>query len=176
MSKKSVSERIRSVVICAMLTAISVVLTRTCSIQYADVIRFSFGTIPIMLAGIVLGPWYGLASGLLADILGYLLNPMGGAPLWGITLCSGLLGFIPALLYELKFMKKGIWKLAIVLFVSEIVISGFLKSLFLLPIYGKAYVVLIGPRILTGIVMAIIETVIIGALLKVLIKAKYLKE
>ena len=50
-------------VICAMLTALSVLLTRFVSPQIGDAMRFSFGTIPIMLSGILFGPVYGFVVG-----------------------------------------------------------------------------------------------------------------
>ena len=107
MSKKSSIDYVRSMVICAMLTALSVLLTRFVSPQIGDAMRFSFGTIPIMLSGILFGPVYGFVVGVAADLVGFLINPMGSSFIIGLTVCSGLLGVVPAVLYNYVFKIKN---------------------------------------------------------------------
>ena len=163
-------QNLRSMVLCAMLLAVSVLLTRFVSPQMGDAVRFSFGTIPIMLAGIVCGPVYGLVVGLTADLLGFFINPMGAAFLPGLTLCSGLLGLVPALLYVKLFKSKNVIWLIVAVTLSELVISGLIKSYFLMGYYGGTYWVWAGPKLINAIVMAIIEIPVLKLLLKILEK------
>ena len=163
-------QSLRSMVLCAMLLAVSVLLTRFVSPQMGDAVRFSFGTIPIMLAGIVCGPVYGLVVGLTADLLGFFINPMGAAFLPGLTLCSGLLGLVPALLYVKLFKSKNVIWLIVAVTLSELVISGLIKSYFLMGYYGGTYWIWAGPKLINAIVMAVIEIPVLKLLLKILEK------
>lgn len=65
-----------------LFTATSIILTRFFSFSIAiagfNALRLSFGEIPIMINGLMLGPVFGAACGALADIIGYAINPLGG--------------------------------------------------------------------------------------------------
>ncbi len=67
---------LRALTACAMMTALSVVLNRFCSIHTAGwTIGFAF--VPVAMAAIVYGPAAGAAVGGLADLIGALLFPFG---------------------------------------------------------------------------------------------------
>ncbi len=168
MSKKGIDSRVRALVSCAMLTALSVVLTRLLPIQIGEAMRFNLGTIPIMLAGMVFGPVYGFVVGVLADVIGYLINSMGGGFLITITFCTGLMGAVSGDMYKYLFRKKNYIALAVSISVTEIVVSGLLKSLCLLQLYGGTYWYWCSQKLITAAVMAVIEIVVIGALKKAL--------
>lgn len=167
---------VRSMVLCAMLIAVSILLTRFVSPQFGDSFRLSFGTIPIMLAGIVCGPVYGFAVGIMADFLGYWLNPMGSGIVLGLTLCSGLLGVVPSLLYNTLFKRKKVWFLAVGTILSELAVSGVLKSYFLMELYGGTYWVFFVPKIANALIMGIIEFIVLRATLALLVKRKIKKD
>ena len=63
----------RKLAICAVMCAISVVFTRLLSFQIPiaglPVIRIGFGSIPIIIAGIVCGAFWGGVVGAVADLL-----------------------------------------------------------------------------------------------------------
>lgn len=93
----------RVMVKAAFLVAISVILTRFFAVMLpiagiAGTLRFGFGMVPIILSGILFGPLVGGAVGLVADLIGVLVNPQG-AFFIGFTLSSMLYGIIPALVY-----------------------------------------------------------------------------
>ncbi len=72
--KKGIS--IRTLTACAMMTALSVVLNRFCSIHTAGwTIGFAF--VPVAMAAILYGPAAGAVVGGLADLIGALLFPFG---------------------------------------------------------------------------------------------------
>lgn len=167
---------VRSMVLSAMLTAISILLTRFVSPQFGDAVRFSFGTIPIMLAGIVCGPMYGFVVGIIADFLGFVVNPMGSGIIWGLTLCSGLLGAVPALIYNRLFNKRNACFLAVSTILSEVVVSGVLKSYFLMGLYGGTYLFWLVPKIVNALIMGVVEFVVLKATLDLLIKRKLKKD
>lgn len=170
MSKKNSIDYVRSMVICAMLTALSVLLTRFVSPQLSDAVRFSFGTIPIMLSGILCGPLYGFLVGIAADFIGYLINPMGSTFIIGLTFCSGLLGIIPCVLYNYVFKVKNTVTLGASLLVAELIASALLKSVCLMYVFGGTFAVWFIPKLLNALVMAVAEFAVIVVLLRILNK------
>lgn len=168
---------VRSMTLCAMLIAVSILLTRFVSPQFGDSFRLSFGTIPIMLAGIVCGPIYGFTVGILADFLGCFVNLMGGSTIiWGITLCSGLLGVVPVLLYDRLFKQKKVWMLAVSTILSELIVSGVLKSYFLMDLYGGTYWIWFIPKTINALIMGTVEFIVLKAIIDLLIKRKIKKD
>lgn len=68
-------------------------------------LRINFASMPLMLSGIILGPFTGFMAGAAADIINFIVKPAG--PFFpGFTLVSGLSGFIPGIIY--KYIKKDI--------------------------------------------------------------------
>ncbi len=88
-----------SLVKAAMLTALSIIFSRFFGIFITPTIKFSFGHLPLMLAGMLLGPIPGALAGLAADLIGVAINA-GGTPHFGFTLVSVLTGLIPGLITE----------------------------------------------------------------------------
>jgi ECF transporter S component (folate family) len=95
----------RAVVTAGLLTGISIVLTRAFSVMVPlaglPALRIGFGDIPIIISGILLGPMVGALTGTVTDLVGFMINPMGGAFFPGFTLSAALRGAIPGLIYWL---------------------------------------------------------------------------
>ena len=62
--------RLRILIFSAILSAMGVVLGQYLSIQIGDSIRIGFGSLPVLLAGALFGPWVGLLVGAVSDIVG----------------------------------------------------------------------------------------------------------
>lgn len=62
--------------VCALLTALSVVLARLLTIIPSEVSRFSLEAVPILLAGLLFGPLPGAAVGFAADFIGCPVFPL----------------------------------------------------------------------------------------------------
>lgn len=83
---------LRLITACAMMTALSVVLNRFCSIHTAGwTIGFAF--VPVAMTAIVYGPAAGAVVGGLADLIGALLFPFGPYHP-GFTVIGALMGAI----------------------------------------------------------------------------------
>ncbi|MBS4535442.1 folate family ECF transporter S component [Clostridium sp. D2Q-14] len=94
----------------SLLTAISIILTRAFSIMVpiagAQALRITFGGIPIAISGILFGPIVGALTGITADLVGVMINPMG--PYFpGFTLTAGLSGFIPGIFYHYIYRENS---------------------------------------------------------------------
>ncbi len=143
-SKGVITLKTRNLISASLLSAIAVVLTRFFGINLG-VIRISLGTIPIMLSGIALGPLYGLATGAVADLVGFLINPMGGAYFPGFTLTTALVGFLPGFLLRKK--KHSLVNLILTIALTELLCHVLLNTVWLSMITGKAYLVLLPGRL-----------------------------
>lgn len=67
----------QNLVIMAALTAVQIILARYLSIQVNEVLRISFETIPLALAGMWLGPLGGAIVALVSDVLGTVIYGYG---------------------------------------------------------------------------------------------------
>lgn len=133
-------KRLRIAEVCSlsMLTALSIVATRVLGVQYGQFLRLSFGGVPIILAGIVFGPVPGAMVGIAADLIGFMLNPMGGAYFPGFTLTSALTGFIPPLILRLGSGPRTAGKLFGAVAVTQVVTNVCLNSWWLYIMFGPA--------------------------------------
>ena len=98
---KSKKMTTRTLVACALLCAVSVVLARLLIPMPNATTRFSIEAVPIFLAGLLFGPLPGALVGFVADLVGCLFSGYGYNPLFCIPpILYGLAGgfFRPMLL------------------------------------------------------------------------------
>ena len=91
-------------VFCAVLVALSIVLTRYASIGIGDTLRIGFGRMPVMLASVWFGPVLGLFTGAAADILGALMST-GWNP--ALTIPAAVCGILPWFFFKLFRVGQG---------------------------------------------------------------------
>ena len=80
--------------VCALLTALSVVLARVLTLIPAETTRISLEAVPIVLSGLLFGPIPGAVVGFAADLIGCLFSPYGYNPIFCVPpilygLCAG---------------------------------------------------------------------------------------
>ncbi|RCW49834.1 MULTISPECIES: folate family ECF transporter S component [unclassified Halanaerobium] len=140
----------------SFLTALSIILTRILSIRIpiagVEGVRIGFGSLPIIFAGVALGPLAGGIVGALADFLGYFINPMG-AYMPHFTLTSFLTGFIPGVMvfYVLK-RCRTLPILLISIAVGQIITSLFLVPYFINMLFAVPFKVIMPPRVLSQLI------------------------
>lgn len=85
---------VRALCVCAMLAAMSMILEKFLQIPnpFQEIIRISFGNLPLILSGIVFGPFMGAMVGAVADLLGCALYGYAVNPL--VTLGAVTVGFV----------------------------------------------------------------------------------
>ena len=66
------------------------------------------------------------------------------------------------------FKRKHVIWLVVAVALSELIISGLVKSYFLMGYYGGTYWVWAGPKLINAVIMAIIEIPVLKLLLKIL--------
>lgn len=175
MNSKKLDTRI--MVKAALLTALSIVMTRFLyffvPLAGMPTLRISFGEIPIMMSGLMFGPLVGGITGVVADLVGVLINPQG-AYHPGFTLSSALWGVIPGL-FLLVFKKKESYEkvysrlnIFIAVLVAYVGVSLILNTIWLKHLYGTGFIALLPGRILNAAVSVPIQTLIISTLFKYL--------
>ena len=79
---------VRTLTMLALLVAMSIVFSRVLSIS-TGFVRFNLGSLPVLLAGILFGPWAGFVVGMVADIIGGVLSSLlGKIPVLGSVLSA----------------------------------------------------------------------------------------
>ena len=137
----------RRIVICAALAAISAILGSFLKIPvnlfglYS--MKISLSVIPLVLASIYFGPLYGGIVGVVADVAGAIMVPMGAYnPLFSIT--GFCLGFVPGI-----FFARGREVTAVRVFtavaVSQLFGSVLLNTSFMVLSYGQPWAIIL-PR------------------------------
>jgi ECF transporter S component (folate family) len=149
----------RVITFTAFMCALSVVLTRFASFRIAvagvEGIRLGLGTLPNILAGMILGPIYGFMSGALADVVGYFLSPLGGAYMPHFTLTAALAGAIPSIVY--RYLRRSsrdrnaavsLARTITSLAFGAVVVSLGLTPFFLHSLFAMPYGALMPPRLI----------------------------
>lgn len=160
-------EKLFRLTLSGMLVVITVVLTRFLSIVIPlfgiNGIRIDLGFAAIIFAGIALGPLYGAAVGVLADLIGAFAFPLG--PYFpGFTFTNFFVGLLPGLLVILY--KRGTSKPLpawLFLFASALSIlsASFMNTLWINMLYSKAILALLPPRLIAaGIMIPIITGIV----------------
>ena len=145
---------VRTLTAMALLIAMSIVFSRVLSIS-TGFVRFNLGSLPVLLAGIVVGMVADIIGGVLA---GYAINPL-------ITLGAASIGLVGGLGWrKLSHLRTGnrLWCSVLAAhFVGSMVINSLALHIF----YGYAWAVLIA-RIPNALVRTAVNTVLLRILLE----------
>lgn len=160
----------RTLVSMAMLAALSVILARLIIPMPAADVRYSIEAVPMVIAGILFGPFAGGLVGLVADTVGCLFSGYGWMPLFAIP--PILYGVVPGLLRVMieREEKPKFWKILIMLIIPA-VFGSILWQSFPLSLYygaksGKGYWLYVVSRIPQFAITAPIDAIIVWLLFK----------
>lgn len=154
----------KKIILTAILLATLIILSRFLSIK-TPILIISFAFIPTMLCAIWLGPKWTILLNVLGDLIGATVFPTG-AFFIGYTISTAISGLIYGLLlYKKEDNSYTDRQFLIRLIISVIVVSCIsnigLNTLWLSITTGKAFIVLLGARIIKEIVMIPIQIVVI---------------
>ncbi len=144
--------KLRDIPILGMLIALSIILTRFASVRIPiggiEGIRIGFGTLPIILGGIFFGPWLGMMVGAFADVVGFILSPLGPY-MPHFTLTSALYGAIPGMIVHAFSFSTVEKRIVLGITIAQVGVGGMLTPYFLHTIFGMPWQLLIIPRLFT---------------------------
>jgi len=157
----------RQTVSLSLLVGLSVLLSRFASIRPVfagvEIVRIGFGALPLVLAGIMYGPWAGAAVGAASDILGFLLSPLGGPYLPHFTLTAALTGFLAGVMSQaIKF--KGIYRSLLICAAALIPTKGVLIPLFQAWLFGLPLVATLMVALLNAVILTVVYAICLGAI------------
>lgn len=159
----------RTMSIAGFLIALSVVLSRFIALPGI----ISFGGLPIIFAGIGLGPILGGIVGALGDIVKASLFPTG--PMMPhFILTSALTGIIPGLItiaLKTNLSKPKLWKIFLAILAGQVVTTVLLVPYFRHILFGHPLFVTMGNSIIRQAVNIPLYSLIIKGLLEALSRA-----
>lgn len=132
--KRAVVFNTYALTVCALLTALSVILARLLTIIPSEISRFSLEAVPILLAGLLFGPVPGATVGFAADFIGCLFSPFGYNPIF--CLPPILYGLWAGLLRGYVWTKPTVWRVALAVFPAALCGSVLWQSAALALVYG----------------------------------------
>ena len=163
--------------ICAMLTALEIVLNRFCSIN-THALKIGFAFIPPMLAAMLLGPLPGAVVWGLSDFLGAILFPIGPYHP-GFTVCAALMGLVAGLFLNkepVRIGKRSLhWEkirlfpnMVIVAVINCLILGLLVNTYWVSMLYGsKTYLGWLAYRMLEYLVLVPVQLILMPILLKV---------
>lgn len=161
---RTLSGHLRVLAVASFLVALSIICGKYLAIPVGTVMRFSFENLPILLAGMVLGPMMGVLTGVVADFLGclmvgYAINPV-------VTLGAAAIGLFGGLFYRL-FSKLPLFpKIAISATLAHVIGSVMIKTWGLAIFYDMPFYLLLLWRLLNYVIVGGAESLLLYYLLK----------
>ena len=122
----------------AMLAAMSVIIGMICKsyLNFGEgLLRVTFENLPIILAGIFLGPITGGMVGIISDLMSYLLSPQTFALNPIITLGACMVGVMSGLVAKFVVRERGIKQIILSASAAHIVGSMIIKPVGLFQFY-----------------------------------------
>ena len=120
--------------VCALLTALSVVLARVLTLIPAETTRISLEAVPIVLSGLLFGPIPGAVVGFAADLIGCLFSPFGYNPIFCVP--PILYGLLAGAVRRYVTDRPTLLRTALAFFPAAIVGSVLWQSMALALVYG----------------------------------------
>ena len=160
----------RALCLAALLAAMSLILGKFLQIPtpFAEFVRISFENLPVILAGLVLGPLAGAMTGAVADLVGclaygYSINPI-------ITLGAASVGLVAGLVGLLFSRAPLLLRISLSAVAAHLVGSVGIKTAgiaaWYLSKYNLGYAELTLWRLLNYTIIAVLEIAILYALLR----------
>ena len=159
MNKKTFS--INSLVIMAIMVALSIVATRLLSIT-TPTLRIGFGFVPIVVAAMYLGPLRAGIIGLVADLVGFAIAP-SGTFFPGFTFSAFLGGFIYGIFFEGE-KAFNILNIILGVVVTTFIVDAILNTLWITLMAGNFtfnfFKVKLLARLVPQLIMMVIKIVV----------------
>lgn len=164
-SLKAEIKKPRTLVICAMMMAINIILGYY-EIRFSAYLRIGFGFVTQPIVTALFGPLAGCMTGMLQDILSFVLHPTG-AYIPAYTICIGVSGMIYGIMLYNKpvtFARVFMTKLLIVVF-SNII----LNTIALAPTVGSGFAGIFPARVIKNFLMMPVQAVVVYLILKYIV-------
>lgn len=164
MKKEIISVKV--VAAAAMLAAVSIICGKYLAFGIGNLMRFSFENLPILFAGITLGPVVGALVGAVADLVGCMLVGYEINPL--VTLGAVSIGAISGTTHLLlkKARASSAFSMTLSIILAHVLGSVVIKSFGLATYYDFPIYILMLWRLLNYVIVGSAECIFILALMR----------
>ena len=132
-------KQITRITLAAMLTSMSVVIGIFCKNYLnfgAGLFRITFENLPILLAGILLGPFYGVAVGAASDLLSYIFSAQIYPPNLLVTCGAMAVGLVSGVISRYFIKQRGYAQIIVSGALAHLIGSMIIKPIGLYEFYG----------------------------------------
>ena len=143
-SRAAAKSALKRLVLGAMLAAMSVVIGMFCKsfLNFGGGLwRITFENLPIILAGVFLGPVTGGLVGIISDLTSYLLSPQIYPPNLIVTFGAFAVGVTAGLMARFAVRERGTKQIALSAAVAHVIGSMIIKPIGLFQFYQWAVLV-----------------------------------
>lgn len=165
-----VLKQTRTLMICAMMAALAIVLGYMTTIEIGPFIKIGFSGMANRIVEFLFGPIIGGIFGGTLDILKYLVRPTGTFFI-GFTFDAVLAGLLYGTLLHNRPIKM--WRIVMAEFLVKMIVNCGLNTLWLSLLYGKGFLLLLSARFVKNLIMLPIDSIILLFLLTYM--EKYIK-
>ena len=162
-------DSVRDLCALALLIAITVLLGIYATVRVGSAIKIPFKFISVFITAALFGPFWGGTVGALADIIAFLISPVGGAFIPQITMVEFFYGFV----YGLFFYNLSSWggfktmlKIMLCVIFQIVVLNMALTTYLLMPIMQMDFNPLFVMRAPAAVINMALQMVIIALLSK----------
>jgi ECF transporter S component (folate family) len=156
-------KKTRVLVFMSLLVAMNVLLTHVVPVIQTDIVRVSFGFMPLSLSSMLFGPIIGGIGGAVSDLIGMVIAPKG--PYFpGFTLNAFLTGMIYGLFLYKK--PKTLPRIILAVLCISVFINLGLNTYWLTILTGKGFLALLPSRIVQNGITSAIQIVVIPLIWK----------
>lgn len=151
-------KKTRVLVFMSLLIAMNVLLTHIVPVIQTDIVRVSFGFMPLSLSSMLFGPILGGIGGALSDLVGMVIAPKG--PYFpGFTLNAFLTGAVYGLFLYKK--PKTLPRIILAVLCVSVFINLGLNTYWLTILTGKGFLALLPSRIVQNGITSAIQIAVI---------------
>lgn len=152
--------RTRTLAVTSLFIALNLAMTLMgLRIQVTDQLRITFSFIAEAMIAMLYGPVVAATSGVVTDVLAYIIRPSGGPFFPGFTITAILSGFI----YGLFLYRKpiNIWRPLAAKTIINVFLNTGLNSVWLHILYGSPLILFLPERVFKNIVFLPIEVILL---------------
>ena len=172
-TQKKAQTHLRILLLMGLFIALSIIFGKYLAFNVGEMIRISFENLPILFAGIFLGPLSAMTVAVAADLLGCLLVGYAINPV--ITLGAAVIGLLSGLIAQLTRRFPLAARVILTVLVSHLIGSVATKTAGLAAFYGTSYPVLLLWRTLNYLLVGTAEGILLYILMKSAVKDALLR-
>ena len=163
-TQEKAQKHLRALLLMSLFMALSIIFGKFLAFNVGEMIRISFENLPILFAGLVLGPIAGVTVAVGADLVGCLLVGYAINPI--VTLGAAAIGLFGGITARITRKLPLLLRVVLTVLSAHLIGSVCIKTAGLAAFYGVSYSALMLWRSLNYLLVGTLEGVLLYVLLK----------